>query len=320
MSEFLKFLNSADEETLLTIEGMPKALAKRLVDSRPIKSNEDCLKIKGMSVKLFSTLQSGYLEHKEEKIEEAVEQLEAAETEEEPKKKKPRVWVQVLRWILIVLIILGAVYAAVIYGVPYIYKTFLAPVESNTARLSEVAADNQTLSDKLTALTNRVSTLEARADAVDVSISGLTASIDNLTALSASLDAEVAYKLDLARAINYLSRARLYLSQSNNGLARADVVSARNLLSAISPAAPVEQVYALNEAINNLDKALSNLPAYPVVAVYYIDISWQYLVDDLSATAPTVVPPTEAPTEVTTVPPAETVVVTEAPTEVTPAP
>ena len=68
MSEFLEFLNSADEETLLQIDGMPKTLAKRLIAARPIESNEACLEIKGMSVKLFSTLQSGYLEHKEEKI------------------------------------------------------------------------------------------------------------------------------------------------------------------------------------------------------------------------------------------------------------
>lgn len=313
MSEFLDFLNKADEEELLKIDGMPKALAKRLVASRPIDSSEEALQIKGMSVKLFSTLQSGFLEHKEDKIEEAVEHLEAEEEEAKQPKRETKRWVKVLRAILIVLILLGAVYAAIIYGVPYIYNTFLKPVESNTARLDEVAATQMTdakrLSAELDALTERVSTLEARADAVDASIIGLTASIDDLNALSAELGGKVGYELDLARALHYLSRARLYLSQDNNGMARADVLSARNLLYSISANTPTDKVYAMNEVINNLDLALANLPAYPAVAVYYVDVAWQYLVDDLSATAPTVVPLDTVPTEATAVP-----------TEVTPAP
>lgn len=311
MSEFLEFLNSADEETLLKIDGMPKALAKRLIAARPIESNEACLEIKGMSVKLFSTLQSGYLEHKEDKIEEAVEALEAQDEVEE-EKKQPKLWVKILRWVLIILILAGAVYAAIIYGVPFIYNTFLKPVESNTAQLGSVAATQSSEIARLDALADRVATLETRANAVDESIAGLTASIDNLTTLSSQLDTEVSYKLDEARALHYLSRARLYLSQSNNGLARADVLSARNLLSAISANTPADQVYAMNEVLNSLDLALSNLPAYPTVAVYHLDIAWQYLVDDLSATAPTVVPQAAAPTEVTAT--------IEAPVEVTPAP
>jgi hypothetical protein len=299
MTDFLEFLNSADEETLLNFEGMPKTLPKRLIAARPIETTEDCLKIKGMSEKLFTSLQTVFLQQKQEKMEDAIEALEAEEAEEERRETKP--WVKAIRWLLILLVILAAAFAAFKYGVPYIYNTFLKPVENNAALLNEVAAtqsaDTARLNAQLIALTNRVATLEARADAVDAGIASLTASIDDLNAVSASLDAKVAYELDLSRALHYLSRARLYLSQDNNGLARADVVSARNLLYTLIANAPTAEVYALNETINNLDLALSNLPAYPVVAVYYVDIAWQYLADDLSATAPTVIPPTAAPTE-----------------------
>jgi hypothetical protein len=317
MSEFLEYLNSADEEALLKIEGMPKTLAKRLIDARPMASSEDFLKVKGMSVKLFSTLQTGFLEFKENKIEEALEHIEDEEKEsEQPAQKTTKVWVKILRATLIILIILGAAYAAIIYGVPYIYETFLKPVESNTARLNEIAAsqsaDTKLLNENLIALTDRVATLETRADAVDESIAGLTASIDNLTILSNELDASVNYRVTLTRSIDYLSRSRLYLSQDNNGLARADVVSARNLLAQLSASAPANQTYAMNEAINNLDLALSNLPAYPAVAVYYVDIAWQYLVDGLNATQPTVLPLSTVPTEVTAAP-ETTVAVTPAP-------
>lgn len=320
MSDFLDFLNSADEETLLAFEGMPRTLPKRLIAARPIASTEDCLKIKGMSEKLYTAMQTVFLQQKQEKMEDAIEELKADEAEEDRRETKP--WVKVLRWVIVILLIAAAVFAAIKYGVPYIYNTFLKPVETNAARLNEVAAsqsaDTARLSTQLTALTNRVATLEARADAVDASIAGLTASIDDLNAASAALDGKVAYELDLARALHYLSRARLYLSQDNNGLARADVLTARNLLYTLLPNAPVEQTYAMNETINNLDKALANLPAYPAVAVYYLDTAWQYLVDDLSATAPTVLPPTAAPTEppATTEPPAAT----EAPVEATATP
>jgi hypothetical protein len=117
-----------------------------------------------------------------------------------------------------------------------------------------------------------------------------------------TLNAELTYQVNLLRAVNYLSRCRLYLSQSNFGLAREDALSARNLLSQMQPAVPAGQAYALNEAINRLDIALSNLPAYPVVAVYDIDIAWQYLADGLNETAPTLAAPTVAPTEATSLP------------------
>lgn len=314
MSDFLDFLNSADEETLLAFEGMPKTLPKRLIAARPIASTEDCLKIKGMSEKLYTAMQTVFLQQKQEKMEDAIEALEADEAEEDRRETKP--WVKVLRWVIVILLIAAAVFAAIKYGVPYIYNTFLKPVETNAARLNEVAAsqsaDSARLSTQLAVLTNRVATLEARADAVDASIASLTASIDDLNTASAALDGKVAYELDLSRALHYLSRARLYLSQDNNGLARADVVTARNLLYSLQPNTPTDQAYAMNETINNLDKALANLPAYPAVAVYYVDIAWQYLADDLVATAPTIIPPTAAPTE----PPAAT----EAPVEATATP
>lgn len=109
----------------------------------------------------------------------------------------------------------------------------------------------------------------------------------------------MSYQIDLMRAIDYLSRSRLYLSQSNFGLAREDAFSARTLLSELLSSAPAEQTYALNETINRLDLALANLPAYPVVAVYDIDIAWQYLTDGLNAVAPTLNAPTAVPPEVT---------------------
>lgn len=239
------------------------------------------------------------------------------EKPEEKVVKKPRVWVIVLRWLLILLILAGAVYVVILYGVPFIYNTFLRPVENNTTQLSQVAArqasDTQRLEGEITTLQARITGLETRADAVDKALAAHDVTLTNLNTLQNELKqalsdqeshqaAALSYQVDLLRAVNYLSRSRLYLSESNFGLARADALSARNLLASLQASAPAEQAYALNEALNRLDLALANLPAYPVVAVYDIDIAWQYLADGLSETAPTLVAPSTAPTVATALP------------------
>jgi hypothetical protein len=81
----------------------------------------------------------------------------------------------------------------------------------------------------------------------------------------------------LTRAIETLSRARLYLSQSNFGLAKIDVQSARSILAELSTEAPPYQVNAFDQIIGRLDLALGNLPAFPIIAVDDVDIAWQLL-------------------------------------------
>jgi len=93
----------------------------------------------------------------------------------------------------------------------------------------------------------------------------------------AQLDQQIA----LTRAIELLSRSRLYLSESNFGLAQTDAAAARTLLFSLLPTIPADQANGLKVVISRLDLALSNLPAYPVVAVYDIDSAWQLLIDGL---------------------------------------
>ena len=111
-----------------------------------------------------------------------------------------------------------------------------------------------------------------------------------------------------------VARARLFLSQSNFGLAHDDVQAARDILAELSVEAPTYQVDALNQIIMRLDFALSNLPAFPVIAVDDVDIAWQLLMRGL--------PESEADVIVTftpSVPPTPAAVSTFTPTsEVTP--
>jgi hypothetical protein len=84
----------------------------------------------------------------------------------------------------------------------------------------------------------------------------------------------------------------LYLAQSNFGLAREDVKSARDLLAALQKESDDA---ARGQAIARLDLALGNLPAFPVVAAGDLEIAWQILMSgEAPATAATPAPTVEA--------------------------
>jgi hypothetical protein len=78
-----------------------------------------------------------------------------------------------------------------------------------------------------------------------------------------------------------LSRARLYLYESNFGLARLDVQAARDLLLSLQSDIATDKEAALGEVITRLDLALGNLPDFPVIAADDLNIAWQLLVNGL---------------------------------------
>ena len=112
-----------------------------------------------------------------------------------------------------------------------------------------------------------------------------TASLKELKTMQATIETQIKESNDktllalkhevlLTRALDTLARARLYLAQSNFGLAKEDVQSARDLLGELNAEAEDE---VLTQAIARLDLALGNLPAFPVVASGDLEIAWQIL-------------------------------------------
>jgi len=238
-----------------------------------------------------------------------------------------RAFVNILR-ILLVLAIIAGIAAAVYFGTPYLYENFILPVETNTTRLSEVeskqAAEMAQLADQVVDLKARLTELESRqtdsaqsvaelqgqVQALEIALESHGETLKQLEAMQTTLDAlaatsseyeallvgsdsalaDLQRQVTLSRSIELLSRARLYLSQSNFGLAKQDVQAARDLLVALQTYIPAEKTAALQGVITRLDLALGNLPAFPVVAVDDVDIAWQLLVNglpDLSKETPT---------------------------------
>jgi hypothetical protein len=186
-----------------------------------------------------------------------------------------------LRSLLRLLVTLGVIVgigAILYYGLPYINEKFMAPVEQNTAQIDKLESEISTLQTQMAETDNRVDTLEK-------SIEAQTASLDHLKAMQDTLQEkltdnnnqallELKHEVMMTRVLDMLGRARLYLAQSNFGSAREDVRSARDLLVQLQAET---QDPLLEQAIERLDLALGNLPAFPVVASGDLEIAWQLL-------------------------------------------
>ena len=329
MTDFLEFLNQAESEALVKIPGISEALAAKITADRPFSTLDDCKRVKGLSEKKINALQSAYEKSLEvEKSESASVETEAEKAEpetveniEEPKPVRRNVVGRVIAWLVVLVILAGAVYAGIRWGLPYINEKYIKPVENNTANISDLASQQSVevkrLDGDIIALRDRVTELEKRADAVDASLKSHDKTLAQLDAMQKLLSqqmadqktdmlAELDTQISLTRAIELLSRARLYLSENNNGLAEEDVRNCRDLLYTMLDKIPTDQVGAMKEVIGRLDMALQKLPNYPVVAVYDVDAAWQYLVDGLpkvpeQLTTPVVLPSTSTPTTETTV-------------------
>ncbi len=220
-----------------------------------------------------------------------------------------RAFIKLLRILLILALIIGLV-SAFYYGVPYFYQKVILPIENNTARLSEIekaqSTDVEQLTSQITDLQSRLSALETRqtvnaqaitelsgqVKALETAVATHTKSLAQLESMQSQLESlanSTAGQADLlsdlrtdiliSRSIEMLSRARLYLSQSNYGMAKLDVMAASDLLKSLQEQNSTDESSTLQSVLTQLELALDNLPDFPVVAADNVDIAWQLLVD-----------------------------------------
>ena len=340
MRDLLDFLNTTDIDSLTQTTGISRTLAETLIAARPFDSVDDVMKVKGMGKATLARLQSAVgaggtdsensamLPVEQEAMPAPIEETPAPARENVQKqdsflKRLGRAFVAflyaLLRLIMLVILFVS-VGAAFYYGLPYLQRTFLAPVKENTAQIENMEAEITELQSQLEELNSRVATLEG-------SVEAQTASIQKLEGMQATIEAqlqenndavllELKHEVMFARALDVLARARLYLAQSNFGMAEIDVQTARDLLAELNAE---KNDAALITALERLDLSLGNLPDFPVVAAGDLEIAWQIL---LSGEAPVV--PTSTPEPFTATPtpvPSDTFTPTALPpVEATPTP
>ncbi len=320
MSNFLDFLNTADLNTLTQVSGVNRQLAGNLIAARPFDHVDDALNVKGMGKATLARLQSfaegqgnesensALIPVQEEAMPAPVEKTPPAQDEgKEGDSFLKRLWrafvafLRALIRLIMLVILFTAVGAMFYYGLPYIRETFIAPVEENTAQIQELETEIESLQTQL-------DEINARVGALEDSVEAHTASIEKLEAMQATLETqlqenndavllELKHEVMFTRALDVLARGRLYLAQSNFGLAKLDVQTARDLLAELQ-AEKEDEVLA--KAIERLDLSLGNLPDFPVIASGDLEIAWQILISGNAPAATATFTPTPAPIETAT--------------------
>jgi hypothetical protein len=310
MTEFLKFLNTADVNTMTKIPGITAAIAANIIAARPFEEVNDCLKVRGMGKNLLARMQSAFeagqplpennamLTVAEEAMPALNEKSQSAsESGEERSSFFSRlgqafiIFLRALLRLFMLILVIGGFGAGLYYGLPYVNKAFIAPVEQNTARVTQLEA-------KVSNLQTQLDEMNGRVGLIETSVETHTASLEKLKEMQTTLEGELAQNNDkvllelnhevmMARALDMLGRARLYLAQSNFGLAREDVKSAHDLLAALQTEINEK---LLGQVIDRLDLALGNLPAFPVVASGDLEIAWQLLMSGMPANTGTATP------------------------------
>ena len=221
------------------------------------------------------------------------------------------VLLRLISWVIIFTVFGAALY----YGLPLLYQRFVVPVQQNTAQMVELQSrQEQTVQElnnlqsrletlesgqsqntkSLTQLDDRLSKLETEIDARTQSLAALEKMQSELQVQNEEASAELDRQINLVKSMELLSRARLFMYQSNFGLAKQDVQNARDLLAAIQPDASDTLADELDAVILRLELTLSNLPNFPVAASDDLDIAWQILLSGLPQEAPTVTNATPA--------------------------
>ena len=241
---------------------------------------------------------------------------------EPPPPPRPSVGQRVRRFfdfllrLIATLIILGVIGLGLYYGLPLLYQKYIVPVEQNTANVTELQSWQEQTDQKLGDLQGKLETMEAeqsqnaealteldgRVGDIETGIAAHTKSLAALERMQSELQAqdeatsaELQRQIYILKAMELLSRARLFMYQSNFGLARQDIQIARDLLAEVQKDAPKPLANDLDAVVRRLDLVLSDLPNFPVAASDDLNIAWQILLSGVPQAGPTL-GPTPAPT------------------------
>jgi len=209
----------------------------------------------------------------------------------------------------LLLFLLGVLSLVLYLTLPWLYQRFVRPVEQNTVDVRDLQSRQEQAEQDLAELQARLGTMEAGQDQngetftdldqrlsdIENEIAARTESLEALERMLADLEGqneanavELERQINILKAMELLSRARLSMYQSNFGLAKQDVQIARDLLAEVQPVSSQDEVKELDAVILRLDMTLSNLPDFPVAASDDLDIAWQILLGGLPKVTPTV--------------------------------
>ncbi|OGO28054.1 MAG: hypothetical protein A2Z16_04150 [Chloroflexi bacterium RBG_16_54_18] len=161
-------------------------------------------------------------------------------------------------------------------------STAIARLDDMETSLAEVSANLEQMQAEIAALSQTLAKTSAQVQ-----------ELSSQTESGAAPLKALRNDLQLVKAMEHLTRSRLFLAQNNLGLVEQDVQDARLLLTDLQGEVPAYQIDALARVIARLDAALSSLPSRPLLAAEDLEVAWQLLQGGLPVEPTT--QPTSAP-------------------------
>jgi hypothetical protein len=172
----------------------------------------------------------------------------------------------------------------------------ISGLEGKTSTLDQVVKDQSAALARVSVLETRIATLTADINANNSQDRKLADSLTASDAPFASMQREV----QVLKAMELVSRARLNLMQNNAGLAQKDVERAYTLLVGMKDTTPTAQKPFVDLWLQRLNLVQGNLPGYPVMAADDLEIAWRLLADGFNPSDENL-PPTPIPQTATAI-------------------
>ncbi len=166
-----------------------------------------------------------------------------------------------------------------------------ARLETLNADLSALSAAQQAAEGQLETYQQSLSALQSDLDALDAQLTTLQADLqtaqESLTLMGdylASQDAPVTVlyrEVQMVKAMELLTRSRIFLVRNDMGKARQDVQDAYDLLAELRPLTYGEQQAALEDILTRLDLVLQDFTRNPALLQDDMESAWRLLLDGL---------------------------------------
>lgn len=178
-----------------------------------------------------------------------------------------------------------------------------ADIQSGLESLRKDLGELQTSLERLDQLEKDLKAMDTR----QAQSAGLLATLEEgFRAPGGKLDS-LRREVETLKAMNLLTRAEVNLAQNNFGLAKNDVMAARDVLLAMHGSLPEDEKANVTAWIARLDLALANLPAFPLIAANDLEAAYQMLALGVLPPPPTPGPITATPTPWITPTPSPTI-------------
>lgn len=162
-----------------------------------------------------------------------------------------------------------------------ILQSSLATAESQQASQADLIATLEPAVSDFAETQSELEAIQTTLDALSESVDEYSQQVSNINADDQAwqdLLAEMQLELELLRAMEFLTRGRLFLSDGNLTQAEENIQAGLEILSVMAAEVPNHQQETLSNIITYLERALEELPKSEVKAADQLEGAWQLLV------------------------------------------